>query len=298
MKKKIQPLEEHITETHSHRAVYGYMRMIKQYLKYTGEAAAKKSIYPEIVNYIGHMRKTGLHPKSLMNYLYSIKMYYQWLVDTGQRNDHPCRDLFLKDKINKSIPVETLYTKQEVENILTTHRAKLPLTRNRDKIVLSLLAHQAITVFEIIHLKIKDLNLQKGTVNVAGSVKTQPRELPLKSEQVMLLNEYIGRTRPLLLRNNKRPTEQDKSTLILSVRGSQMKPISITAMFSKPLANGQKITPQKVRQSVITHLLKAGNDLRIVQAFTGHRRVGSIEEYKQSGLEELKQSISKLHPLQ
>lgn len=291
-------LEEHILETHSPQAVYGYVRIIKQYLHYKTEEAARQATYPEIVEYIGFLRQNGMHPRTLRNQLFSIKMYYQWLVDTGQRNDHPCRDLYLKDKINRAIQVETLYTKKELEDILDSYRAKLPLVRNRDKIVLSLLVHQAITVFEIIHLKIEDINLVQGTINVAGSVKTKPRVLPLKSEQVMLFNDYIRYTRPLLLKNNKKQSPQDLETLILSVRGNKMKPISITGMFKEPLSNGHRISPQKVRQSAITHLLKTGQDLRIVQAFTGHKRVSSVEEYRQTGLEELKAIIQRLHPLQ
>src|SRR5580704_3587039 len=105
MKNEIQSLENHILEGHSQRAVYGYIRIIKHYLKYTGEGAARKATYPQIIDYIGVLRKSGMHAKTLMNQLYAIKMYYQWLADSGQRDDHPCRDLYLKDKINRSIPV-------------------------------------------------------------------------------------------------------------------------------------------------------------------------------------------------
>ncbi len=297
MKGKVQPLPEHIGQTHSHRAIKGYMRMINIYLKYKGESPAKKAVYPEVVEYIGMLREQGMHPKTVRNHLYSIKMYYQWLVDTGQRNDHPCRDFYLKDKINKAIPVETLYTKQELEDLLDTYRARLPLTRNRDKIVLSLLVHQAITVFEIIHIKISDIDLHKGTVNLPGCVKTMARVLPLKSSQIMLINDYINNTRQLLLKNNREPTKEDTETLILSVRGNKMKPISITGIFKQPMSNGHKITPQKIRQSVIANLLKSGNDLRVIQAFTGHKRVSSVEEYRQTGLEELRNTIHKHHPL-
>lgn len=297
-KGKNPTLPEHIGQRHSKRAVYGYVRIIKQYLKYKGEAQAEKATYGEVVEYIGVLRKNGTHPKTLMNHLYSIKMYYQWLADTGQRDDHPCRDLFLKDKVNKSIPIESLYTKQELENILETWLAKMPLVRNRDKIVLSLLVNQAVTVFEIIHIKLTDLDLVKGTLNLPGCIKTKPRILPLKPEQILLMSDYINRTRSFLLKRNRNPTPEDQETLLLSVRGNKMLPVSITAMFGKPLANGQKITPQKVRQSVIVNFLKSGKDLRVVQAFTGHHRISSIEEYRQTGLDELKTAIQRHHPLQ
>jgi integrase/recombinase XerD len=291
-------LEAHILQNHSPRALYGYMRVIRQYINYQGDEMAKRANYTQITDYIGMLREQGMHPKTLRNHLYAIKMYYQWLVDSGQRDDHPCRELYLKDKINRAIPVETLFTKAELDDILQSYTGKLPLTRNRDRIILSLLVHQAITVYEIIHLKTSDIDFTKGTINVAGSVKTKPRELPLKPQQVMLLNHYLEHTRPLFALENKQPTVQDREALLLSRRGNRMAPLTISGIFKQPLSNGQKITAQKIRQSAIAHLLKTGNDLRVVQAFTGHKRVSSVEEYRQTGLEELKTAINRFHPLQ
>ncbi len=293
-----QGLEKHILESHSPRALYGYMRIIKQYLNYQGEASARAAVYSQIVDYIGVLRKQGMHPKTMMSHLYAIKMYYQWLVESGWRDDHPCRDFYLKDKINRSIPVESLYTKKELEDMLSSYAGRLPLMRRRDTVVLSLLVHQAVTNFELIELKVSDIDLQKGTLNLPGCVKTQARVLPLKPEQIMLFNNYIQYCRPLFLRRNPQPTQGDIEAFILSRKGNKMCPTALSGIFRRPLASGQKITIQKIRQSAIAHMLKAGKDLRVVQAFTGHKRVSSVEEYRQTGLEDLKNLIQKLHPLQ
>lgn len=173
----------------------------------------------------------------------------------------------------------------------------MPLVRNRDKIILSLLVRQAITVTEIIHIKISELDLTAATLELSGTTKTMARKLPLRGDQIMLINEYLTKTRPLLIKNNRKPTADDLDTLILSRRGNKMKPISISGMFKQPLENGHKITPQKVRQSVIANMLKSGEDLRVIQAFTGHKRISSIEQYRQTGLEELKAVIKKYHPI-
>jgi len=69
-------------------------------------------------------------------------------------------------------------------------------------------------------------------------------------------------------------------------------------MLSKGRKSNEIFTPMKIRQSVIANLLKENNDLRIVQEFAGHRRTGSTEAYKRTGLEALKSSIEKLHPRQ
>jgi site-specific recombinase XerD len=284
MPEKIITLEQHIGETHSHRAIYGYIRIINQYIKYIGEENAKAATYQDVVHYMGVLRESDIHPKTMMNHLFSIKMYYQWLADTMQRDDHPCRDLYLKDKINKSILIETLYSKEELQRIISTQKSKMPLTRTRDRIILSLLGNQAVTVFEIIHLKVQDVNLKESTVNLAGSVKTEPRVLPLKGEQIMLLNDYITQTRPTFLKKNKKATERDRQTLILSTRGNQMSPISITQLMKEPWIDGKKITPQKIRQSVIMNILKSGQDIRIVQESKQRRRIqthraGRIKKY-------------------
>jgi hypothetical protein len=60
---------------------------------------------------------------------------------------------------------------------------------------------------------------------------------------------------------------------------------------------GRALHPKTIRQSVIANLLKQGNDLRIVQAFAGHKYPGSTEAYRQSGIEELNAGIQKYHPL-
>ena len=293
-----QSLEKYLLEGHSARAIYSYLRMIKLYLKYQGEKEAKRAVYSQITDYIGVLRGQGMHPKTLCNHLYSIKMYYQWLVNSGQREDHPCRDLYLKDKIDRSIAVETLYTKKELEDILNSFAGRLPLMRRRDTVVLSLLVHQAVTNLELIELKISDIDLQKGTLNLRGCIKTQARVLPLKPEQIMLFNNYIQHCRPLFLRRNKKPTQEDMEAFILSRKGNKMNPTVLSCIFMRPLASGQKITIQKIRQSAIAHILKSGADLRIVQAFTGHKQISSVEAYRQTGLEELKTAIERLHPLQ
>ena len=296
--KEILDLENHILEQHSSKALYGYMRIIKQYLSYIGEEAAKTAVYSHIVEYIGILRKQGVHPKTVRNRLFAIKMYYQWLVDSGQRDDHPCRDLYLKDRINRAIPVETLFSEKELDDILKNYVDRLPLTGQRDTVVLSLAVCQAITNTEMIELKVSDIDLQRGTLALPGCVKTNARVLPLKADQIMLFNNYIKYCRPLLLRKNAEPAKAGTDAFVLSYEGNKMSHTCLSSIFRKPLANGQKVTMQKIRQSVIANMLKRGKDLRVVQAFTGHKNVSSVEEYRQTGLDEMKNLIQKLHPLQ
>ncbi|MBK7883832.1 MAG: hypothetical protein IPJ81_08535 [Chitinophagaceae bacterium] len=110
----------------------------------------------------------------------------------------------------------------------------------------------------------------------------------------MLFYHYLNEIRPVILQTNK----TQSNIFILSGAGKRIFPGIINRMINEGKKPHEKLLPIKIRQSVIAHFLKANNDIRLVQVFAGHRRAGSTEEYKQSGLEELKANISKLHPLQ
>ncbi len=65
----------------------------------------------------------------------------------------------------------------------------------------------------------------------------------------------------------------------------------------KPYFTDRKLNAKTIRQSVIANLLKSGHDLRLVQVFAGHKYPGTTENYRQTGIEELKAGIEKYHPL-
>lgn len=271
--------------------------MIKRYLNYTGETAPTASL-DDVLNYIGYLRKEELHPKSLINNLFSIKIYYRWLIATGQREDHPCQRLTLKDKVNKRIPVESLYSKEVLEELLKHHKSTRARTQRRNEVVISLLIYQAMTVQEITTLDLEDVNLKEATIKPKGGRKQKPRTLNLQAAQILLLHQYMKEDRKKLLKYSKRFTQDDERALILGDNGARIYANTINVIVNTGRKKHERLRPIKIRQSVIAHLLKQNNDLRIVQVFAGHKRAGSTEEYKQTGLEELKTIIQNLHPLE
>lgn len=59
-----------------------------------------------------------------------------------------------------------------------------------------------------------------------------------------------------------------------------------------------KMSPLKIRQSMIKCKSKSRNNVRVVQEFAGHRSILSTEAYQVGKVEELKKGINKYHPLQ
>lgn len=290
-------LESYLRNKYSPTLISDYLRITKRFTAYMN-GSELTATYKDILEYTGHIRKSKLSPRSVHNHLHVIKVYYNWLTETGQREDHPCRQLNLKDKINRSIALESLYSPETLENLLQTHKAKFTILQKRDECVISLLIYQALTTHEISAIGLEDLNLEKASIFIKGSYSNRNRMLSLKANQVMLFYQYLNNDRPRLLSKNKQPKAGEQNLVILSYTGKKLLPSNITDILNprrqKPKV---KILPIKIRQSVIMHLLKQGHDLRVVQVFAGHRRAASTEAYKQTGLDELKTAIQKHHPL-
>ena len=66
------------------------------------------------------------------------------------------------------------------------------------------------------------------------------------------------------------------------IRGWPLKKLDVDYLIRtfRHLFPERNLTPMTIRQSVITHLLKAGKGIRLVQTFAGHRKPSTTEKYK------------------
>lgn len=293
-------IEQYLTEKYSKSTLYSNLFLIKRFTDYY-QNKAQTATYKDVLNYIAHLRKNyNLHPKSLRQCLYGVKIYFNYLLETGQRHDHPCSELFLKDKIDKQIQVDNLYNQETLENFFETYQIKAKkYLQNRNKIIISLLIYQALTVKEIAELEIQNINLEKAEITIKGnqeltSKSPQSRTLPLQAKQILLIYNYLEKDRIKLLKYNNK---QESNIFILGQYGEKINPHGISKMINEQKPKNEQIQPMKIRQSVIANLLKKENDTRIVQVFSGHRRASTTIQYKQTELEQLQKAINIYHPI-
>lgn len=294
-------LEQYLQKKYSKSTLYSNLFLIKRFTDYY-QNKAPKATFKEVLNYVEHLRKNyNLHPKTLRHCLYGVKIYFNYLLETGQRNDHPCSELFLKDKIDKQIQVDTLYSPETLETFFETYQIrKKKYLENRNKIIISLLIYQALTVKEIAELEIQNINLEKCEIFIKASEELtakspQSRTLPLQAKQILLIYNYLEKDRVKLLQyNNKKETE---TSFILGQYGEKINPHGIGKMINETKPKTEQIKPIKIRQSVIANFLKKENDTRIVQVFSGHRRASTTIQYKQTEFELLQNAVNNYHPI-
>jgi integrase/recombinase XerD len=163
----------------------------------------------------------------------------------GLRNEHPCKQLIIKNKQNQSVQVQDLFSSDELQ-LLLTRENRYQFLDSRNSVLLSLLIYQGLTSEELAELTVKNIDLDAGTIYIKASTSQNRRTLELLNKQMIVFSKYISEIRPELLRCNT-----DK--LLLSKFG---KPISVDGIHViieplKPLFPDRNLNPRTIRMSVI-----------------------------------------------
>lgn len=286
-------LTHYLYERFAARTAHGYQLMIENYCRQVKHP--DKAKYKDILRYLEQERSKGRKSATLLSYIAAIKVYYDYLKKTGNRKDHPCKHLVLKDRIDYRVNVQELFSSTELQLLFEQPPrsiSKPPRIAQRDKVILSLLIYQGLTTKNIVSLELQDLNLEQATIYIKSETTLNARTLELHPKQIMLINKYLHEERTILNRNNS-------TQLILTRRYQAERGCGVHDVVKvyKHLFPDKILSPLTIRQSVIANLLKAGKDIRAVQVFAGHRSPMTTERYQQTGIEELTAAIQKFHPL-
>jgi site-specific recombinase XerD len=283
-------IEDYLRESLMQSSVESYLYDINKYKK--SNRNADKYDYQKVMQYIEILRNHN-KPSNVKRVIASIKKYYEYLIEIGKRKDNPAKAIRIRDGKENPIQLQDLFTEKELQLLLMPRIERYPFLAKRNKIIMSLLVHQALRIGEIENIKLNDLDLEKATIQIHKTGITNARNLPLKAEQILLLYEYINQDR-----NTLKTFRNNQNALLLGKLGT---PISkedvdyLITTYQKQFK--KKLTATTIRQSVITNLLAKNNDLRVVQHFAGHKSPDTTEKYRQTGLNALKTAIDKLHPI-
>lgn len=254
---------------------------------------ARTATYSDLITYIGCLRERYSNAQTLHRIVCSIKVYYDYLCDSGQRMDHPARAIYLRDQRSRDVQLQDLFSTAELDSLLD-RKERFKALYYRNQVLMALLVYQGLRVQELAALCVTDINLEAGTVYVKPTATTNQRTLSLKPPQILLLYSYIHSVRPRLLKHRSCPV------LLVGLRGHPMQADDIVKHVLRSYAHrypGRPVTAQTIRQSVIANLLQRGHDISIVQRFAGHKYPSSTERYKQSQVETLRVAISQYHPM-
>lgn len=265
------------------RTIEGYLHYRDAFLKWMEEEnlTIESCQYADLLKLVKALkeapgkRKGEAKSRSNINsYIRGVKYYYDYLQKEEKVQHNPAEKLQLKGR-TLDLPADLL-TMKEMEQLYQEHPSETQLQK-RNKTILGLVVYQALQEREIANLEAPDINLEKGTIKIHPSGRSNGRTLKLQASQILLLQEFVKELLPKMKKQNI------KSITWL-----------LAAYLKKRYPKFKNLL--HLRTSVIAHWTEKKN-LREVQYMAGHKTLISTEVYKQVNLKDLKKALDQFHPL-
>ena len=197
--------------------------------------------------------------------------YYQYLVETGQRQDNPTERIASPTML-RNIP--DALSETDVERLLSAPDVESPMGV-RDRAMLELMYATGLRVSEIVSLTMEQVSQEQGLVRTMGK-GSKERLIPFGDEAGYWLMEYL---------ENARGTWSSpgvSAAFFVSNRGRGMTRQTFWHMVKKYASMAgirPSLSPHGLRHSFATHLLNHGADLRVVQSLLGHSDLSTTQIY-------------------
>ena len=256
--------------------------------------------YNQILQFIDHERKRDIKNQSIVRMLNSIRIYFDYLVDTGAASQNVIRRIRINQAGRRALP--QVMSSEQLERIyhdftnlpVWHHRSdRARLIHQRDIVVLGLMIYQGLDSGQVVKVELTHLNLEKGKIYIPSGRKSNTRILQLQTLQILPLKTYLDKTRPQLM-EMLQDQEPDISEYLFPVKKS-------SDMVSRIIRQLKRIDPdvissRQIRASVIMGWLKQHN-IRQVQYMAGHKSIRSTESYRLQDLTDLTRQLELFHPL-
>ena len=173
-------------------------------------------------------------------------------------------------------------SKEEVKQILQAHQ------NIKHRTMLSLIYACGLRRGELLNLKPKDIDSQRGMLRVNQGKGKKDRLVPISEKIIGILREYYQYEKPTeyLFEGEKMGEKYSEGSLQKVLKSALKK-----AKIAKP------VTLHWLRHSYATHLLESGTDLRFIQELLGHNSSKTTEIYthvSQKSLQKIKSPFDDL----
>ncbi|MDO8999660.1 MAG: site-specific integrase [Bacteroidota bacterium] len=248
--------------------------------------------YKNVVHYFNSISVNYKNENTKIYLLNGVKKYYDYLVDVGLRDNHPCKNFNILNKRRKDIIHQDLFSTKELEALLNREE-RYEMLKQKNKVLISLLIFQGLNSGELPRIKVKHVDLDNGLIFIKSSKKIGQRHLEIHPKQYHLFDNYINKDRKKLL-----TIETDN--LLIGKLGKPNTTDDIQYIIStlKPLYPDRNLNPTTIRQSVIANWLNEKKlPLEQVQIMSGQKWISTTLKYRQASLEQQRELINKWFPL-
>jgi integrase/recombinase XerD len=275
----MQNLQNEITEKFKiHLQQLGYGKSstkmlpasVKEFLKYTNTTEVKQINQEQIQSFYEylqnrkHKRKfTALSETFIHHNIYSLKVFFNWLEQTGQIKTNPISNLkFKRPKANTREPLSK-------EEILQLFEA----TENSKEVaILHLFYSCGLRRTEAENMNTSDIHFSKNLLYVREGKGAKRRVIPINEGIKKELETYVVKEREKI----------KEDAFMFNRKKARMKGDQYNSTLKQILKRteiNKEITLHHLRHSIATHLLGNGLSIEFVRDFLGHSHLESTQLY-------------------
>ena len=241
-----------------------------------------------VQSFISSLNRHNIKPSSQSRKISAIKSFHKFLMKEKYVTSNVAATVDLPKQVKK---LPTVLSIKEVDMLLETLNTETPL-EIRNKAMIELAYASGLRVSELVGLKLSDLHLDAGFVQIHGKGNKE-RIVPVGEIAIDSLNFYIENARDQLIK---------KHTDCVFINGRDGNQMTRQAFFLiikekvKQAGIKKEISPHKLRHSFASHLLKNGVDLRLIQELLGHEDISTTERYTHLQNEDMIKTYEHAHP--
>lgn len=258
----------------------------------------KKVTHWHIQNYLAWIKdEREIGPRALSRKQASIKSLYNYLVrkdllqiDVTKKLDPikiPNQDVIAMEPNEVADLTEVLATGEGLtEKQMLYHK----YTEKRDMAIILSFLGSGLRLMELQHLCLGDIDFNKREFHIIGK-GSKIRNQPFNKGVALALREYIDKERPRLA------AKGETNALFLSLQGKQMSRRSIQNLVEKYMDilrtmghNTEDYSTHKLRATCATLLLRATDNLALVQDYLRHEDPKTTRKYAKIVDEQLRRA--------
>lgn len=258
----------------------------------------------EAIEYQNHLvssckKDGGQYSKRTINaYIVAVTNFYNYLKRSGIIYANPFKEI---RKIRGEFKIPSNLLKEKGINIFLAELGKYWEDKNlRDKItaykvhvIAELMYSTGLRIFEVANLKVENIDFARGIIKLRGKQNIE-RFVILNEYSREILRLFIGNMRELIF--NER--NKDNESLFGAGWEAFQKTVNRRLKKVSTKLKYQNFTSHNFRHCLGFHLLRAGCDIRYIQAILGHKLLRNTEIYTKVEKEDLKNVLDKFHPRQ
>ena len=242
----------------------------------------------QLLDYLAARIRFGAKPRSSARLITSMRRFYRWLARENLIAEDPSA-LIEMPKLGRPLPKSL--SEHQVEALLSAPGTEEPVGL-RDRAMLELLYATGLRVSELVGLRMHQLNLRQGVVQVRGKGGRE-RLVPLGEEAIGWIERYLRQSRGQLL------GRRQSDVLFPSRRAQAMTRQNFWHLIQAYAGRAgirARISPHTLRHAFATHLVDHGADLRVVQMLLGHSDLSTTQIYTHVARARLKNLHQIHHP--